>query len=62
MKIELSIEDISEELYTAICAAFREKVEKQGLIPDDFFYDNWVITGDAVAWTDEERNKQEKQT
>lgn len=60
MKIELSIEDMSEELYTALLAAFREKVERQGLIPDDFFYDNWVVTADAVMWMDEERNKQEE--
>lgn len=52
MKIELSIEDMSEELYTALLKAFCEKVEKQGLIPDDFFYDNWVVAADAVKWID----------
>ena len=49
--INLTVDQLGEELYDLLLAAFRADLEVRGLDPDKFFYDGWRIT--CVAEEDE---------
>jgi len=44
MKIRLDIDTISDALYDALLAAFREEAKKQGLDAFDLSLDEWEVT------------------
>ena len=44
VEIKLDIEDIDEPLYDALLAAFREKAKAQGLDPDAYIFNEWVVS------------------
>jgi len=44
MKIQLDIDTISDALYDALLAAFREKAKEQGFDPDACMFGEWVVS------------------
>jgi len=44
MKIQLDIDTMDDALYDALLAAFREKAKEQGLDPDAYRFDEWVVS------------------
>lgn len=48
MKIQLDIDTISDALYDALLAGFRREMERRGLDPNDYHYEDWVVIGKAI--------------
>jgi hypothetical protein len=48
VEIKLDIDLMNDALYDKLLDAFWEQAERQGLDPDDYLFDEWVVSCKAV--------------